>query len=100
MNGCRLRTAIGNGNSDKDVVLRSFRVFDEHIEVTIFVKHASVQELKFRGAETATTVFLDQLCVGKLRLWILVERLHVGMRRRGVEIVIKLLHILTVITLR
>src|SRR4030095_9801010 len=42
---------------------------------------------------------LDQSRVGKFHLWILVERLHVGMRRRRIEVEILLLHVLAVIAL-
>ena len=47
----------------------------------------------------AAAVLLDQPRVGKLALRILVEHLQVGVRRRGVEVVVQLLHVLAVVAL-
>src|SRR5262249_14416951 len=43
--------------------------------------------------------FFDQRCVRKGTLRVLVKRLEVGVRRRGVEVVIAFLHVLAVIAL-
>ena len=56
-------------------------------------------QLELRLLAAAAAVFLDQLRVGKCGLRILVERLHVGMRGRGIEVEITLLDVLAVIAL-
>jgi hypothetical protein len=47
----------------------------------------------------AAAVLLDQLFVRELGERVFVERLHVGMRRRAVEVVVQLLHVLAVVAL-
>ena len=42
---------------------------------------------------------LDQLLIGKLRLRVLVQALHVGVRGRAIEVVVALLDIFSVIAL-
>ena len=45
------------------------------------------------------TILLDQPVVGKRPLRILVEHLQIGMRRRGIEVVVQLLDVLAMISL-
>ena len=58
-----------------------------------------VKEFKFRLVFSAMAVFLYQVCVGELGLWIFVQVLHVGMRRRRVEIEVIFLDVFPVIAL-
>jgi hypothetical protein len=56
-------TAIDRVDADQDIVGTGFRVFDKNIEVTVIVKDACVDQLKFRVMLAATAIFLDQLAV-------------------------------------
>ena len=49
------------------------------------------------AASIAPAVFFYKLAIGEGRLWILVEILHVGVRRRTVEVVVALFDVLTVV---
>ena len=95
-----LRTAIVNRHADGDVIRPCLRILDEHIEVASVIKHTRVRQIKFRIPQPTPPVLVHQPRIRKLRLRVFVERLQVGMRRRGVEVVVQLLHILTVIPLR
>src|SRR5207249_1535182 len=64
------------------------------------IKNTRVEQLKRALVFPAPRIFLDELLIRKLRLRVFVERLRVGMRRRGVEVEILLFHILAVISLR
>ena len=69
------------------------------IEVAVVVEDPGVEQLEFGLGLPALAVHPHQGFVGVLRLRILVERLQVGVRRRGVEVVVQLLHVLAVVPL-
>src|SRR5262245_4598377 len=49
------RTAVVNADLNQDIVRRCLRKFNEHIEVTISVKHAGVDEFVFEVLATPAT---------------------------------------------
>src|SRR5262249_8464309 len=65
----------------------------------VALEHAGVQQLILRCAPIAAPVLVEEGTVREGPLGILVEVLHVGVRRRGVEIEVVLLHVLAVIAL-
>ena len=99
MNRRRFRAAIVNGDKQQDVVRPGLRVFHEHVEIAVVVQDAGVEQFKLRRVFVATPVLLDELRVGEFPLRILVEHLQIGVRRRGVEVVVKLLRVLAMIAL-
>ena len=76
-----------------------FRIFDEHIKVTAIVKDPRVGEFELRRSLPTPRVFLNELRVGKRRLRVLVETLHIGMGGRRIKIVVAFLNVFAVITL-
>src|SRR5215470_13227077 len=94
------RAAISNRQANKNVVFRSFRVFGKNVEIPIVVKNAGVDQLELWCAQAVSTIFLNQPCVWIFAQRIFVEGFHVRMRRRRVDVVIKLLYILAVVALR
>ena len=99
MNRRRFWPAIVNRHAQEEVVRRGLGVFHEDIEVAVVVKDAGVENFKFRFRAPALRALLDELRVGKFPLRILVEHLEIRVRGRGVEVVIKFLHVLAVIAL-
>ncbi len=96
----RFGTSIDRGDPDQDIVRRCLGIFGEDIEVAALVEDTRIGNLKF-GIELATAlVFLKKTRIRKLGLWILVKRLHIGMRRRGIEIEIAFLDVFPMIALR
>ena len=95
----RLRARDFTRDADQNIVGVGLGVFDEDVEVAVLVEDAGVDQFEFRIAARAAAVFLEQLLVGKLGLRILVQALHVGMRRRGIEVEVTLLHVLAVVAL-
>ncbi len=93
------RPAVRDRDLDQDVFGIGLGVFDEHIEVAIVVEYSGVEQFELRLVLPASPVFFHQLPVGKFRLGILVEILHVRVRGRGVEVEVILLHVLAVIAL-
>ena len=93
------RAAVRDRDLDQNVFGVGFGIFDEHIEVAVVVEDASVEQFEFRLVLAAPPIFLHQLSVGKFRLRILVQILHVGMRGRRVEVEVVFLHVLAVIAL-
>ena len=59
----------------------------DDVEVAVVVEDAGVDQLELGVARPAAAVLLDQPVVGELALRVLVEELHVGVRRRVVEVV-------------
>ena len=84
-------------DANEDVLRRSLGIFDDDVEVAIFVEHPGVEDLKLRIEFPAAAVFVKQLAVRKGAVRVLVQELHVGVRRRAVEVEVILLHIFTVI---
>src|ERR1043166_600435 len=100
MQSRRVRTPIGNGDPNQDVVGTGLRVFGENVEITAVVEYAGIDQFQLRLVLSPAAIFIDESRVGKFCLWILVERLHVGMGRRRIEVVVTLFHVLAVIALR
>ncbi len=92
------RAAVGDADADQDVVAVSLGVLDEDIEVAVFIEHAGVHQFVFGLVLAAPSVLLQQQRIGKFLLRILVEILHVRVRRRAVEIEVVLLDVFAVIT--
>src|SRR5262245_57882375 len=65
----------------------------------MLIEYPRISKFKFRFAASPPARLLDEPCVRKLRLRILVERLHVRVRWGRIEIEVGLLHILAMITL-
>src|SRR5262245_43141781 len=99
MQRCRFWPAVDYLDADQDVFLGSFSVLHKDIEIAIFSKNSSVKEFKLERATAAVTVFLNQLAVGKFGLGIFVQELHVGVRRRGVEIEVIFFDVLSMVPL-
>ena len=95
----RLGPAITHADLDQDVLRRLLGIFHKNIEVAIFVEDARIQQLIFHVATIAPPVGLDQIAVGKRRLRILVQVLHVRVRRRAVEIEVVFLDVFAVVAL-
>src|SRR3989441_5897591 len=93
----RLRAAIVDADLDQDVFRGRLRILDEDVEVTILVEHVRIEQLVLELVPAAATVGLHQIRVGEGGLRVLVEILHVGVRRGAVEVKVVLLDVLTVI---
>src|SRR6185369_7279965 len=94
-----LWAAIERANADQRVVRPRLGVLDEDIEVATFVEHARVHQLELGTLSPATAVLLHQPGIGERGLRILVQHLQVRVRRRCVEVVVLLLHVLAVVAL-
>ena len=97
MNRCSLGAAVFDGDLYQNIARFCLRILDEDVEVAVGIKETTVNEFELRLSDAPSTVLLQQATVRVLTLWILIEHLQVGMRRRGVEVVVELFDILTVI---
>src|SRR5207249_57608 len=95
----RLRPAVDRGDAHQDVIRGGLGILDGDVEVAILREYPRVEQLELRLGSATPRILLHQPLVGECRLWILVEELHVGMRRRRVEIEIVFLDVLAVIAL-
>ncbi len=91
------RPAIPGRDLDQNVFRRGLGVFHEHVEIAVFVEYARVHQFEFRFALPSLAIFLDELVVRKSCLGIFVQVLHVGMRRRRIEVEVILFHVLAMI---
>ena len=64
MNLGRCRAAVMNGDLDQDVVGRLLGVFDEHVEVAIFVEYAGVEQLVLKFLPAAAATGIDEVGIG------------------------------------
>ena len=72
---------------------------DEHVPVPVILKQVSVQNLVLRYVASTLLVFLHELLVRVSLLRVLVQELHVRVRRRRVEIIVQLLDVLAMVAL-
>src|SRR5437764_2339999 len=93
----RLRTAIDQVNANEYVFRCCFSVFDEDIEIAVFVEDARIEQLKFCNVAPSIAILLYQPLVWELCLRVLVEKRHVRVSRSRVEIEVVLFDILSMI---
>jgi len=89
--------AVADAEANQQLLGGRFGILDEHVEVAVVIEHARVQQLIFQRQPVPLAVGPHQVLVGIRRLGILVEVLHVGMRRRAVEVEVVLLDVLAMI---
>ncbi len=97
MQPCRLRASIVRGDPDEQVIGFRLGVFHEHIEVPVVVENAGIEQLVLEVLARAPLVGLDEVSIGILALGVFVQILHVGVRRRAVDVEVVLLDVLAVI---
>lgn len=93
----RIRPTVGYADPDQDVILVSFGIFDQHIEVAIFGKDPRIHQFVLKVLKAAAAIFRHQIAVWESRLWVFVEHLHITVGRRAVQVKIDLLDILAVV---
>src|SRR5215471_3154011 len=86
-------------DAHKEIVGGGFGILDDDVEVAVLPEGAAVEKLEFGILLRATAIFRDQLAIGKSPLRILVQKLHVRVGRRGVEMKVVLLHVFAVVPL-
>ena len=93
----RVRSPVGCRDPHQDVFRTGFGILDEYVEVSVVMEDAGVEEFILHLVPGATTVRLHQVGVGKGRLRVLVEVLHVRVGRRAVEVEVVFLDVLAVV---
>jgi hypothetical protein len=96
----RVRAAVRDREPDEEVVGRRLRVLGEHVEVAVLREDPGIDELELGIPPAAALVLLNEPRVGKRRLRVLVEGLHVRVGRRRVEVEVVVLDVLAVVALR
>ena len=99
MEGCLARAAVMHGDLHQDILRGRLRVLHEDVEVAVAVEYPGIDELVLQVIPVALPVRLHKVVVRERGLRILVEVLHVGMRRGVVQVVVILLHVLPVVPL-
>src|SRR5262249_47702956 len=90
-------TAIVSSDADENVFRCRLRVFNDNVEVAVFVKDARIDQFEFRIALPSAPIFLDQLSVRESCLRVLIQKLHVRVCRSGIKIEVVLLHVFSVV---
>src|SRR5262245_31128526 len=95
----RLRTAVPRCDADQDVFERRLPAFDEDVGVTVVLEYTRVEKLELRLGAPAAAALRQERGIRIRRLRILVEKLHVRVSRRGIEVEVVLLHVLAMVSL-
>ena len=95
----RVRSPVGRRDPHQDVFGIPLGVLHEDVEIAVLIEDAGVEEFVLHLLPGPPTVRPDEILIGKGRLGVLVEVLHVGVGRRAVEVEVVLLHILAVVRL-
>src|SRR5437763_9132413 len=93
-----LRPAIVNRHTDQHIFGIRLRVLYKNIEVPILIKQPRIEKFIFQIFPRSLSVFIHQLALWELLLWILVQVLHVRMGRGAIEIEVLFLHILAMVS--
>jgi len=72
---------------------------DENVPVTVLVKGIGVKYLELNNLATAMPIFANDVFIWIGPLRVLVQKLHVGVSRRGIQVIIQFLDVLSVISL-
>ena len=94
-----VRAAVRSRDPDQDIVRPGLGVFGKDVEIAAVIEDTAVGQLEFRVVAVAAAVLLHKPGIRKFALRVLVERLHVGVGRGGIEVKVGLLYVLPVISL-
>jgi hypothetical protein len=72
---------------------------DENVPVTVLVKGIGIKYLELDNLATAMLIFANEIFIWIGPLRVLVQKLHVGVSRRGIQVIIQFLDVLSVISL-
>src|SRR5262249_43354155 len=99
VNRGRIGSAIDRHDAAEDVFGVCLGVLDEYIEIAVAQESFTqgIEQFEFTLGLGALTIDLHELVVRISDLRILIQHLHVGMRRRSVEEKVILLYIFTVV---
>ena len=89
-------SAVNGLDADADILGITLGIFDEHIEVAVFIKRTRVQQLEFGIRAAAATILVNQTRVG-IMLRILVQHPHVAVGRCVIQVEPVLLDIFSVV---
>jgi hypothetical protein len=78
---------------------RIYTNLHKDVPISIIIKDVRVKNLKLWRFATTSRVLAHELLIGIRSLRILVEELHIRMRWSGVQVVIELFDVFTVVTL-
>ena len=95
-----LAAAVRRTDPDEHVFRRSLGIFHEYIEIPVFVEHAGIEQLVLEVLPRPPAVSLPQIPIRKRPLRILVQVLHVRVRRRRVQVEVIFLDVFPVVALR
>src|SRR6267142_5906372 len=99
MQFCSVRSTVDCRDPHEDVFRTAFGIFHKDVEISIVIEDPGVEEFILHLAFRTAAVRFYQIGIGIGRLWVLVEILHVGVRRRTVEVEVVLLHIFAMVAL-
>src|SRR6266550_3216281 len=88
------------GRADQNVVRVRFGVLDLDVEEAVFRERVRVPDFEFALYFRARAALGDQFFVGKTRLRITINHPHETVRWRAIDVPIKFLDVLAVISLR
>src|SRR5215470_5930367 len=92
-----LRPTIVRSNSNENVFVFRLCVFNKNVEVAILVEDSCIEEFELGLRAATALVFIHKPAVRKFGLRIFVQRFHVAMSRRGIEVEVILLYVFAVI---
>ncbi len=94
-----LRAAIADRGADQQIVYARLCVLDKNVEVAVSIKDSGVDQFVLPIELAPPAVLSDKIVIRVRGLRILVQAFGIRVRRRGVEVVVVLLHILGVVAL-
>ena len=72
------RTSVGNGRWGYNILCVLFCIFNDNVKIPIGIKYSGIQQFVLVLEFACLFIFIYQLLVGKFRLRILVQHLHVA----------------------
>lgn len=98
--GSDVGSPIFDGDLHAPIFDSAAGIFDEDVEIPIFVEEPRIEELVLQLVHASSAVLLDQVRVRECSLRVFVEHLQVGVTRSRVEVPVELLDVLSMVALR
>src|SRR5205823_8219192 len=92
-----LSTSVGCRDLDQDVFDITLRIFHDYIKIAVLAEYPGIEQFKLWLISSEPMVLFDQLRIRIRSLRVLVQVLHVGVRRSAIEIEVIFFDILAMI---
>ena len=83
-----IRPAIMRGDPQQNIIRPRFGIFDLDIEIAVIGKDAGIDQFIFRLVQPAPGIGTFEFDIGKRRLRVFIDHLHIGMAGHAIDVIV------------